>query len=250
VTDIDGATGADAQATGPEAGGDAAGPPVGDEPVGQQAVRSDAAAAAADADGDGGAGAPGAGGDAGDREPAAPAGDGAGTGEADHPLPDTVAVERQRDEYLGALQRLQADFENYRKRVQRQQEEMAARAAMSLVRELLPTLDALDLARAHLAVVQGPDGEPDLSPDAQALVQARALLLGSLEKGGLERLDAPGVPFDPEVHDAVAHAPDEDGAEGEDDPQPARGPVVDEVLRAGYRWQGQTLRPAMVRVRG
>lgn len=169
---------------------------------------------------------------------------------ADALLLDAVAVERQRDEYLGALQRLQADFENYRKRVQRQQEEMAARAAMALVRELLPTLDALDLARAHLAVVQGPDGEPDLSPDAQALVQARSLLLGSLEKGGLERLDAPGVPFDPEVHDAVAHAPEQDPAREDQDPQEPRGPVVDEVLRAGYRWQGQTLRPAMVRVRG
>lgn len=145
----------------------------------------------------------------------------------------TVA-ERQRDDYLDALQRLQAEFENYRKRTARASEEAAQRATGGLVARVLPTLDALDLAEAHFGATES---APD-SLEAKALSQARSLLLSSLEVAGLARIDEAGVPFDPTVHDAVAHV---DG-EG--------GPVIDEVLRAGYRWQGSVLRPAMVKVRG
>ena len=157
------------------------------------------------------------------------------------PAPDDEVVEdprsdaeRQRDEYLDALQRLQADFENYRKRVARAAEESAARAAGELAGKLLPVLDALDLAQAHFA-----DSTAD---EAAALTQSRALLLDTLEKAGLERVDAAGVEFDPTIHDAVAHVP----AEGEGDGTHE----VTEVLRAGYRWRGAVLRPAMVQVRG
>jgi molecular chaperone GrpE len=145
-------------------------------------------------------------------------------------------VERERDEYLDALRRLQADFENYRKRVDRQFEELAARGATALVRLLLPVIDALDLAEAHLLTEDADDAV--LAAETKALVQARALLLDTLTKEGLERAGSVGEPFDPTVHDAVAHVDGEDG------------PVIDEVLRAGYRWRGQVLRPAMVRVRG
>ena len=145
-------------------------------------------------------------------------------------------VERERDEYLDALRRLQADFENYRKRVDRQFEELAARGATALVRLLLPVLDALDLAEAHLLTDTIDDAV--VAAETKALVQARALLLDTLGKEGLERAGEIGDAFDPTVHDAVAHV------EGDD------GPVVDEVLRAGYRWRGQVLRPAMVKVRG
>ena len=140
-------------------------------------------------------------------------------------------AELQRDEYLGALQRLQADFENYRKRVARSSEDAAARAAGSLVGAMLPVLDAFDLAVAHFT---------STSEEATALTQSRALLLDTLEKQGLERIADAGVAFDPQVHDAVAHVADEDGGEQ----------VVDEVLRTGYRWKGAVLRPAMVRVKG
>ncbi len=176
-------------------------------------------------------------------------------------LTDVAALTAERDEYLTALQRLQADFENYRKRVQRQQEEQALRAATDLVGKVLPVLDTLDLARAHLGGDEG--GE-----EAKALEQARAQLLDVLAKEGLDRVDQAGVAFDPVVHDAVAHAPADpasaggaaeseeraapDGPSGSTVRQdPADGGVtVDEVLRAGYRWRGQVLRPAMVRVRG
>ncbi len=157
-------------------------------------------------------------------------------------LDDAAALAAERDEYLGALQRLKADFENYRKRVLRQQEEQSNRAALDLVGKLLPVLDTLDLAEAHL----GTRDEPDAAHDAVALRQARGQLIDVLAKEGLERVDETEVAFDPVVHDAVAHAPaDDDAVDGA-----VGGPVVDEVLRSGYRWRGQVLRPAMVRVRG
>jgi molecular chaperone GrpE len=144
--------------------------------------------------------------------------------------------ERERDEYLLALQRTQADFENYRKRIARQQEEQSARASRHLVEKLLPVLDALDLAEAHLRE------SVDVGEGAKALHASRAMLMDILSKEGLERVDQAEVVFDPSVHDAVARSEEEGGPGGET--------LVDEVMRSGYRWKGQVLRPAMVRVRG
>jgi molecular chaperone GrpE len=143
---------------------------------------------------------------------------------------------RERDEYLLALQRTQADFENYRKRIARLQQEQAARASGDIVAKLLPVLDTLDLAEAHLNELL------DVSEDAKALRASRAMLLDILLKEGLERVDQAGVPFDPSVHDAVARSEGQPGDGGET--------IVEEVLRSGYRWKGQGLRAAMVRVRG
>jgi molecular chaperone GrpE len=147
-----------------------------------------------------------------------------------------AALTRERDEYLAALQRTQADFENYRKRIARQQQEQSARAAADLVGKLLPVLDTLDLAEAHL------NESLDVSEDGKALRASRSMLNDILAKEGLERVDQDGVPFDPTCHDAVAHSEADDGGDS--------GTVVEEVLRSGYRWKGQPLRPAMVRVRG
>ena len=148
----------------------------------------------------------------------------------------TESLARERDEYLFALQRTQADFENYRKRITRQQGEMTARAAADLVVKLLPVLDALDLAEAHF------NESLDLTEDGKALRASRAMLMDILSREGLERVDQPEVPFDPSVHDAVAHSEGEGGENGQT--------MVEEVLRSGYRWKGQVLRAAMVRVRG
>jgi molecular chaperone GrpE len=182
------------------------------------------------------------------RVPGAPAGQGA-PGEVNGSAAQTAThaglaeeadprevLARERDEYLLALQRTQADFENYRKRIARQQEEQAARASQHLVEKLLPVLDALDLAENHLK------DAVDVGEGAKALHASRAMLLDILSREGLERLDQPEVPFDPSVHDGVAHADGEGGPGGET--------MVEEVLRSGYRWKGQVLRPAMVRVRG
>ena len=162
-----------------------------------------------------------------ENEPVASSGD-----DATEAFDDRSEAERQRDEYLDALQRLQAEFENYRKRMTRATDDAATRAAGDIVVKLLPALDAFDYAQAHFA-----DAESD---EAKALEQTRGLLLAALAKEGLERIDAADVPFDPQVHDAVAH----------DETDNVQGPIVEEVLRAGYRWKGVVLRPAMVKVLG
>jgi molecular chaperone GrpE len=168
------------------------------------------------------------------KQEAAPKQTGAGqSGGPGWPEPGTDETDadaaRQRDEYLDALRRLQAEFDNYRKRVQRQQRDILENAAASLVKQLLPVLDTADLALAH-------GGGEDVKQVAGALFDI-------LSKEGLERIDPQGQPFDPAHHDAVAHEP----VEGQGAPEM---PEVSEVLRAGYLWKGQVLRPAMVKVRG
>jgi len=149
---------------------------------------------------------------------------------------DPVAAARaERDEYLDALRRLQAEFENYRKRVSKQQVEQVERAAVSLVDKLLPVLDVLDLAAEHLG-----DGD---SEEGKALVQASALLNDVLAKEGLERVDPVGDPFDPNAHEAVGNVP------ADEDESDEQGPTVAQVMRPGYRWRGTVVRPAMVLVR-
>ncbi len=159
---------------------------------------------------------------------------------------DAVALaESERDEYLDSLRRLQAEFENYKKRVSKQQADQVSRAAVSLVEKLLPVLDALDLAAEHL-------GDPD-SSDGKALVAASGLLHGLLAKEGLERIDPSGQPFDPTAHEAVGRMADNETIEEAADAPatPASGePLVGRVMRPGYRWKGTVVRPAMVMVMG
>jgi molecular chaperone GrpE len=136
---------------------------------------------------------------------------------------DLERVVGERDSYLALAQSKQAEFENYKKRVMKQQADHLAQAAAGLVEKLLPVLDALDAGVAH--------GDESVEP-------MRAQLLGVLEKEGLSRIDPVGEAFDPNEQEAVAS---EDGEGGE--------PTVAETFRAGYRWNGRLLRPAMVRVR-
>ena len=149
-------------------------------------------------------------------------------------LDELGQVLAERDEFRQMAQRLQADFENFRKRSAAQAEQSAERRVAGVVEQLLPVLDTIDLAASHLST----DGEP--SAEAAALASARSMLGDTLAKLGLEPVPGAGAPFDPEVHEAVMHV---DAEEGD-------GPIVDEVLRAGYQFRGTTLRAAMVRVRG
>ena len=137
-----------------------------------------------------------------------------------------AATEKERDDYLDALRRLQADFENYKKRMQRQQAETVERAGEDLAGKLLPVLDTLDLARQHGA--------------GEGVEQIATALTDVLTKEGLERIDPVGQPFDPNEHEAVSHE-EGDGADG---------PVVSGLMRAGYRWKGRLVRAAMVTVKG
>jgi molecular chaperone GrpE len=151
----------------------------------------------------------------------------------------------QRDEYLDSLRRLQAEFENYKKRVVKQQADQTARAAASLVEKILPVLDTLDLAIEHV--------DPG-SADGRALEAVSSQLRDVLTKEGLERISPIGERFDPTAHEAVGHLAPEGHPEadnGNSDATHGDGePVVAQVMRAGYRWKGVMLRPAMVMVEG
>jgi len=135
-----------------------------------------------------------------------------------------AAATTERDEFRDHLLRLQADFDNYRKRVHKELAEAGDRALGDFVEGLLPVLDAVDAARVHGAV---------------EIDQVAGLLVDQLAKQGLERVGADGDVFNPTLHDAVLHEA------GDDDVQ-----TVAQVLRAGWRWRGRVLRPAMVKVVG
>lgn len=136
---------------------------------------------------------------------------------------DVDALIAERDQLKELAVRLQADFENFRKRTNAQHDADIDRATGRLAEALLPVLDA-----AEAAYLRHPD---EIGPLLN-------VMLGELRKHGLETLDLDGQPFDPEVAEAVAH---EAGAGG--------AVVVSDVLRSGYRWKGRTLRPAMVRTK-
>ncbi len=157
------------------------------------------------------------------------------------------SAERERDEYLDSLRRLQAEFDNFRKRTARQQSEILDRATEALLERLLPVLDALDLAVAHLGPESAGDVDGEVAAghasDGTVVRQIGTMLQDILAKEGLERIDARDVAFDPTIHDAVAHVAGE--------PEDSEGShLIDDVLRAGYQLRGRVLRPAMVRVRG
>ena len=141
---------------------------------------------------------------------------------------DLAALLSERDQFKDIALRLQADFENYRKRVQRDTADEVDRRAGRLVESLRAVLDACEAAFAH---------------GAEGVEPIWASLIGVLSKQGLEAMDCAGKEFDPSEHEAVVHEPAPDGDH-------VGGPVVAEVLRTGYRWQGKVLRPAMVKVRG
>ena len=133
-------------------------------------------------------------------------------------------VIKERDEFKDIALRVQADFENYRKRAAVQLTDEVDRSTGRIVEAMLPVLDACEAAVAH-----GVEGVENIWSS----------LLGTLQKSGLEALDLQGQPFDPALAEAVLH---EEGDGGE--------AVVVEVLRTGYRWKGRVLRAAMVKVKG
>ncbi len=144
---------------------------------------------------------------------------------------DIEALVRERDELLDTSRRLQADFENYRKRVMREQTALVERSTEGLVEQLLPVLDSFELAVMNL------DGtDVDVAKVRKGVDLVYAELLAVLEKAGLGRIEGPGTAFDPNEHEAVMQ---EDG-DGD--------PVVAEVMRTGWRLKGRVLRPAMVKV--
>ncbi|MGQ0825107.1 MAG: nucleotide exchange factor GrpE [Actinomycetota bacterium] len=144
---------------------------------------------------------------------------------------DLDTLQRERDDLLDTTRRLQADFENYRKRVLREQTLLVERATEGLVEQLLPVLDSFELAVQNLS-----GDSPDLEKVRKGVELVYAEMAAVLSRSGLERIDAAGAPFDPTEHDAVL----QDDGDGD--------PVVADVLRAGWKLKGRVLRPAMVKV--
>jgi molecular chaperone GrpE len=145
--------------------------------------------------------------------------------------PEVAALKRERDEIYDRLLRKSAEFENYRKRVERERREQADQAVTDLLEQLLLVVD--DFERA-LTVEAGDEA----APYRKGVELIHAKLQDLLRKQGVRPIDALGADFDPNVHQAVVHETSPDHREGE---------VIGE-LRRGYMLGDRLLRPAMVKV--
>jgi len=144
---------------------------------------------------------------------------------------DAVELQRERDDYRDRWMRKSAEFDNYRKRIERERREQSDQAVVDLLQELLLVVDDFDRA---LTVDSG-DGDPAYRKGVELIHGKLHDLLG---KYGVKPIDALGADFDPNVHQAVVHEVSPDHREGE---------VIGE-LRKGYTINDRLLRPAMVKV--
>ena len=161
----------------------------------------------------------------------------AGTGEtsfgdAEAPAASEHAValeqaEDERDKYLALAQRTQADFENYRKRMARENAAAIDRGVGKLAKELLPALDHLDHA------LKAAEGHEDV---VKGFALVRDEIVNALGRVGIQPYSPEGEVFDPNEHEAMVQQPSEDAESG----------TVIEVYQQGYRINGQVLRPARV----
>ena len=145
---------------------------------------------------------------------------------------DTAALEAQLKEKSDRILRLQADFENFRRRTAKEKEELAAVITQNLLTDLLPLLDNFERAMA----VEQTDGEAFQKGVEMIFTQLREVL----DKHGLEGIEAEGKPFDPNVHQAVMRVENPDVEDG----------TITQVLQKGYQAKGKVIRPAMVQVAG
>jgi molecular chaperone GrpE len=145
---------------------------------------------------------------------------------------DANEIQRQRDDYYDRLLRKTAEFDNYRKRVERDRQSMSDTVAADVVRDLLPLVD--DLERA-LKADTGADGAEAYRRGVELIHRQ---LLDVLRKRGVRAIDALGTDFDPHIHQAIAHEP----ADGRRD-----GEVIEEFGR-GYMLGDRMIRPAIVKV--
>jgi molecular chaperone GrpE len=156
----------------------------------------------------------------------------ADTTEAASAVADTDELQKQRDDYYDRLLRKTAEFDNYRKRVERDRQSMSDAVTADVVRDLLPLVD--DLERA-LKADTGAEGA-DAYRKGVELIHRQMIEI--LRKRGVQPIEALGADFDPHFHQAIAHEP----AEGRRD-----GEVVEEFGR-GYTLNDKLIRPAIVKV--
>lgn len=155
-----------------------------------------------------------------------------------------VAKAEKADEYLALAQRTQADFENYRKRSVREAAAAQERGAVKLALALLPAIDNLERALAHVDTAEPGDdsGQTDNGSDSlvAGIKHVHSDVIAALERAGIERYSPEGERFDPQYHEAVAQQPVEGAEPG----------VVVEVFQRGYRMGENVVRPARVVVAG
>jgi molecular chaperone GrpE len=144
---------------------------------------------------------------------------------------DLERAQREAAEYLDHLRRLQAEFDNFRKRTLKQQSHAVELAAQPVVSRLLEVLDDFDLA------LMSAEQQPDFERFRKGVELVYAKLRDALRAEGLERMQAEGKPFDPEQHEALMQTGDGEGEL-----------TVADVLRPGYTLKGRVIRPAGVRV--
>jgi molecular chaperone GrpE len=147
-------------------------------------------------------------------------------------IADPSELQRQRDEYYDLLLRKSAEFDNYRKRVDRDRQNLSDAAAASMLEELLPLMDDLERALKVEAAAEGGEAY-------RRGVELIHRQLGEiLRKRGVRPIEAIGVDFDPHYHQAVTYEPAEGRREG----------VVIQEFRRGYMLGDRLLRPSMVKV--
>jgi len=147
------------------------------------------------------------------------------------PAEAVAQLQAEKDDLRQTLVRLQADFENYRKRVERDRQEESRRGVGRMMEHLLPVLDGFERAlRAH--------DDPAYEEYRKGLELIYRQMWEALAKNGLERIAAAGKPFDPHFHQAIEQVETADYPDGS----------VVEVLQDGYLFHGRVLRPSIVRV--
>ena len=146
-------------------------------------------------------------------------------------LRELAEARREAGEYLETLQRVAAEFDNYRKRVERDHAENVMRASQRIVEHLLPTLDAFDAALAYESQTEGEEKILD------GMRGTHRTMMETLAKDGLEPIAANGETFDPAAHEAVAGPGEGDG-----------DLVVTQELRRGYTLHDRVVRPSLVMV--
>jgi molecular chaperone GrpE len=150
----------------------------------------------------------------------------------DKPTKKETELEQARTELTNDLQRIQADFVNYRRRVDEERQALIETARMATIMKLLPMVDDIERAVSHVPA--------ELADNtwAKGVVSLGKRLEKSLADLGLSRIEAaPGTTFDPNLHEAVMMEGDEEGEE-----------VISEALRAGYTLGSHVVRPTMVKV--
>lgn len=142
-------------------------------------------------------------------------------------------LRKQADENMERYLRVQADFDNFRRRTRQEKEDFAKYASSKLVEQLLPVLDNFERA------IQSSKDSKDFDSLMKGIEMTFRQLDQALEQEGLKRMDAAGQPFNPEYHQAIMQVESEEHEEG----------TVVEELQKGYLFKDKVLRPAMVKVK-